>query len=95
MKKLGDMLNSKKERKQASLDDKSIFYFFNKIIEKEYGNKGLGNLSPNFLKRKTLFVKAKSSVWANELWLNKEEIIEKINKEIGSAEIKEIKIKAA
>lgn len=93
MKRLSDILNSKKGRKQANLDDKSIFYFFSKIIEKEYGNKGLGNLSPNFLKKKTLFVKARSSVWANELWLNKSEIIGKINKEIGSEEIKEIKIK--
>lgn len=86
-------MNSKKKRKQANLDEKTIFYFFNKVIEKEYGSKGLANLKADFLKEGKLFIKGKSSVWANELWLNKEDIAEKMNKEIGSKEIKEIKIK--
>ncbi len=94
MKKLGDLLNRNKVRKGANLDEKSLYYFFNKIIEREYGNKGLANLRADFLKNGKLFIKAKSSVWANDLWLNKGEIVEKINKEIGSKEIREIKIKS-
>lgn len=93
MKKISDILRSKKSLNKKTLDEKSIFYFFNKVIEREYGNKGLANLCPNFLKSKKLFVKAKSSVWANELWINRDEIAGKINEEIGSEEIKEIKVK--
>lgn len=94
MKKLGDLLNRSKVRERMNLDEKSLYYFFNKIIEREYGNKGLANLKADFLKNGKLFIKAKSSVWANDLWLNKREIVEKINKEIGSNEIREIKIKS-
>lgn len=94
MKKLADLLNLKKTPAKAAVDEKTIFYFFNKIIEREYGNKGLANLRTEILKNKKLFIKAKSSVWANELWLNRGEIIKKINKEISSPEIDEIKIKS-
>lgn len=93
MKKLGDILNQKRGSKRPQLDKKSIYYFFNKVIEKEYGSKGMENLKPDFLKNGKIFVKAKSSVWANELWLNREDFLDKMNKEIGSEEIKEIKIK--
>jgi hypothetical protein len=93
MRKIGDILNFKKNRVITKLDDKSIYYFFNKVVEKEYGNKGLGSLKPDYFEAGKIFVKAKSSVWANELWLNREEIKEKINKEIGSREVVEIKIK--
>ncbi len=93
MKKLADLINSKKGFSGARIDEKTIFYFFNKIIEREYGNKGLASLRPEILKNKKLFIKAKSSVWANELWLNRQGIAKEINKEIGSPEIDEIKIK--
>lgn len=93
MKKLKDLLSANRVRKKTNLDEKSLYYFFNKIIEREYGNKGLANLKADFLKNGRLFIKAKSSVWANDLWLNKEEIVEKINKEIGTREVTEIKIK--
>lgn len=93
MKKIGDLIKSKNGLKKPLIDEKSIFYIFNKIIEREYGSRGLANLKPDFLKDKKIFVKAKGSVWANELWLNKEEIMEKINREIGSEELKEVKIK--
>jgi hypothetical protein len=93
MRKLSDLIKFNKSPKKTALDEKSLFYFFNKIIEREYGSKGLFNLKPDFLKNKKIFVKAKSSVWANELWLNRGEIIEKINQEIGSKEVDEISIK--
>ncbi len=94
MKKLADLINSKKGFSRAKIDEKTIFYFFNKVVEREYGNKGLANLKADFLKSGKLFVKTKSSVWANELWLNKKDVAEKINKEIGSKEVDEIKIKS-
>ena len=41
--------------------------------------------------RGTLIVKTDSSVWRQELQMQKEQLIEKINKKIGSAAIKEIR----
>ena len=52
MKKISDILRLKKSINKKALDEKSIFYFFNKVVEREYGNKGLVNLCPNFLKSK-------------------------------------------
>lgn len=93
MKKIGEILRQKKSSVKKKLDDKSLFYFFNREIEKEFGSKGLENLKPSFWKDGKLFVKSKSSTWASELWINRQDVIEKINKEIGSKEIREIKIK--
>ena len=76
------------------MDEKSIFYFFNKIIEKEYGNRGLESLRPTYWKNGKLFVEAKSSVWGGDLWINRAAIISKINQEIGSRTVDEIKIKS-
>jgi predicted nucleic acid-binding Zn ribbon protein len=95
MKKLSDILIREKEtRRKPKLDEKSIFYFFERIVEKEYGSKGLANLKADFLKNGKLFIKAKSSAWANELWISRKEVVEKLNKEIGSQEIDEIKVKS-
>ena len=41
--------------------------------------------------RGTLIVKTDSSVWRQELQMQKEQLIEKINKKIGSGAIKEIR----
>jgi hypothetical protein len=86
-------LISRKRRVTTQVDEKTIFYFFEKITEEEYGKKGRQSLTPFFLKKKTLGVRAKSPIWANELWLSKGEIRDKINKIIGSDEVREIKIK--
>lgn len=75
------------------MDSQSIFNFFNRVIEREFGNKGLNYLKPDFWKNGKLFVKSKNSIWASELWINREDFINKINKEIGSREVREIGIK--
>ena len=93
MRKLADLLTRKNSSNKAILDDKTIYYFFNKVIEREYGNKGLAKLKPDFLKNGKLFVRAESSVWSGELWTNREDIVKKINAEIGSKEVREIKLK--
>ncbi len=93
MKKIGFLIHQKeKVATHINLDDKTVFYLFGKIIKQEYGNQGFKNLKPNFFKNKRLFIKSESSVFANELLLNKNEIIRKMNNEIGSQEILDLKI---
>lgn len=94
MRKLSEILHQKRGlNNKAKLDDKSIFYFFNKVIEKEFGNKGLENLKPVFWKNGKLFIESRSSVWGGELWINRAGIAKKINQEIGADEVCEIKVK--
>jgi len=93
MKKIGEIIKSNNGLKKAKLDDKSIIYFFQKIIEREYGNKGSENILTSGIRGTTLYVRSKSSTWANELWLNREEIKDKINKEAGTRAVWEIKVK--
>lgn len=92
MKKIGYLISKKREIPDAKLDEKSIFYLFQRIIKEEYGNQGFKNLKPVFVKNGKLFIKTESSVWANELFLDKGNIIRKINNEIGRKEINEIKL---
>lgn len=92
MKKLEQLLNQKDLNKKAALDEKAIFYIFSKIIKEFYGNKGIENIRPHFYKKGKIFIKSPSSNWTNEIWLNRKEILERINSEIGAEEISDIKI---
>jgi hypothetical protein len=93
MKKIGQLIVSKGDLKKVGWDEKSIFYAFRRVIKEEYGSNGVINLVPDFWKNQTLFVRSDSATWGSELWLNKEKIIKKINLEIGSEEVKKLKIK--
>lgn len=95
MKKIGTFLNKKflEKKRKINWDEKSIFFAFEKIIKEEFGSRGVKNLKADYLKNKNLFIVCESSVWKSELNLNKEEIKNKLNKELGSVEILEIKIK--
>ena len=76
-----------------SFTDKDIFCVFSRVIKEEYGNMGEAQFKADFFKNKTIFIKSASSVWASELWMNKNKIIRKINKELGDEGVKEIKMK--
>ena len=93
MKKLASFLKRKNIYKAVIIDDKSIFYLFGSIIKEEYGKKGVQNLTADYFKDKKIFVKAENSNWANELWLNKNIIIKRMNMELGANEIEDIVLK--
>lgn len=75
------------------LTDKDIFYVFEKVIREEFGNMGILKLKADFFKNKTVFVKSASSVWGSELFINKKQIIRKMNERLGDDAVKEIKLK--
>lgn len=93
MKSLRNLLEKRKKKTGASLDEKDIFYIFQKVIREEYGNAGSGKFKADFFKNKTLFIKSESSVWASELWMNKDKIIKKIKEELGEGSVEKIKVK--
>lgn len=92
MKGIGQLLKKRAEDKPKIWDEKSIFYAFYRVMREEYGKKGSNILKPHFLKNKKLFISSGNSVWANEVWINRGELIKKINQELGSKEVTEIKI---
>jgi len=93
MKSLKNLLDKKNIKKTVNLDDKTVFFLFKKIIKEEFGNVGLEKLVPDYFAKGILHIKSESSAWASELWLQKDKIMRKINKEIGKEEIRDIKNK--
>ena len=99
MKKLSDYLSagkkisSKREHGDAkNIDEKTIFFLAEKIISSQYGTRGRENISPKFWKDGKLFFLSQNSLWAGEVWANRESIRAKINAEIGDETVSEIKI---
>lgn len=93
MKSLKNLLEKRKKGAGINLDEKDIFYVFQKIIKEEYGNIGSGKFKADFLKNKTLFVKSESSAWASELWMNKDKIIQRMKEKLGEGSVEKIKLK--
>lgn len=78
---------------RMNLNDKDIFYVFQKVIKEEYGNVGSEKFKADFFKNKTLFIKSDSSAWASELWMSKDKIIRKMKEELGEGAVERIKVK--
>lgn len=93
MKKLSALLTKKTLNQRSPLDEKSVFFVFNKVIKEEYGKQGSEHIVPRLLKDRKIFVETTSSVWSGELWLNRAFIVARINSEIGNEEITDISIK--
>ena len=91
MKLLKNFLAGKNFTKKTDLDEKTVFYIFEKIIKREYGRMGGENIRPRFYKKGKIFIKTQSSNWANEIWLNRQILCKQINNDMGRDEIKEIK----
>lgn len=93
MKKIADYLERKKIiKKDIVCDEKTIFYIFSKIIQIEYGRRGVCEFTPHLYRYNLIYVHAKKSSWAHELFTNRINIIQKINKELEGQEIKGLKI---
>ena len=93
MKLLSSLLDKRKSKLKISLTDKDIFYIFNRVIKEEFGNVGSSKLQPDFFKNKIIFVRTSSSNWSSELFMNRGEIIRKMNEELGKDAVREIKMK--
>jgi hypothetical protein len=92
MKKIGQYIDFQKNKlRKKTIDEKTIFFLFNKIVKEMYGEKGIENLKAEKYASQTVFFSAKLALWAADVLVNRQEIINKINGQIGSSEVKEIK----
>jgi len=92
MKSFQELLDGNRNKKKIAWDEKSIFFAFMRVIRAEYGAQGEKKITPTYLKNKKLFIDCSQSVWAHELSMRKDELVKKINQELGSAEVEDIKI---
>ena len=96
MRTLKDLLPKRPRATQggqtAHFDEQTIFYIAKKVLSEEYGLKGGENIIPTLYKEKKLYLSSRSSLWGNEIWLERERLQEKMNKLLGGEAIQEIKI---
>lgn len=93
MRALKDFIGKREGKFQsAALDDKTIFFLFRKIIQEEYGMRGLHELSPVQYEGKILSIKANNPLYSNELWMRRELLIGRMNQELGDEGVVEIKL---
>lgn len=97
MRNLKDLLPKKRyapesHQTQGVLDEKTVFYIAKKVLVEEYGLRGGENIIPTLYKEKKLFLSARSSLWGNEIWLERDRLREKMNILLGGEAIREIKI---
>lgn len=97
MKKIGDIFASaQKKRKIGSvvkgIDEKTVIFLAERIILSQYGVRGRENIIPKAFKEKKLFFLCRSSLWMNELWMNRDLIVKKMNQELGDGFIVDIKV---
>ncbi len=93
MRTLKSLLEKKVIKPKKNLDEKTIFFLWQKIIEREYGKQGVKNIKFSFYKNKTLYIAIKNSNWRNEIWMKKSFLCEELNKKIGQPEVKKIVVK--
>ncbi|MDQ5902184.1 MAG: hypothetical protein QG606_400 [Patescibacteria group bacterium] len=92
MRSLKDLAIKKKgwEKEERKLDDKTVFFAFEKIIGEWYGFKGRENIFPEEWVEGTLLIRVRSSLWLNELLLEKEKLQQTVNVFLGGEPVKRI-----
>ena len=89
---VGPSGKKKEHPTKMNIDEKTIFFLAEKVLLSQYGMRGRENISPKFWKEGKLFLFSQNSLWAGEVWTNRESIRAKINKEIGEEIVSEIKV---
>ena len=81
-----------RQNKTVHLDEQTVFYIAKKILAEEYGIRGGENIIPNRFLENKLYLSSRSSLWGNEVWLEKDRLKDKMNTLLGGEVIEEIKI---
>lgn len=80
MRNLEELLAQKKApKKQKELDEKTVFFVFLKVVQSFYGTRGEESVRPVHFYQKKLYLKPESSLWANEVFLQREKLIRETN----------------
>lgn len=93
MRSLRDFIGKREGNFHVSqLDDKTVFFLFRKIIREEYGNRGVNELSPVIFSEGVLSIKASNPLYSNELWMRRDVLIDRMNRELGEVGVTEVKL---
>lgn len=95
MKNLKDLLPRRPRfpsGEQAVFDEQTVFYIAKKVLMEEYGSRGCENIIPTLYREKKLYLSSRSSLWGNEIWLERERLRTKMNAILGGEAILEIKL---
>lgn len=65
---------------------------YKKWCIENFGEDGLKELPPRYFKDKTLFINARSAMWAQQFSMKQNNCIEYINKNLGKSPVKKISI---
>lgn len=99
MRSLGHLFQQKQEQalptqsgREKLLDAKTIFFLFSRIVREFYGKCGGGVIHPAQYEKGVLSIKVASPLWANELLIQEKELCRRINQEVGSDAVLELRI---
>ncbi len=84
-------IDSTDDNTQSTVDDKTVFYVFSRIISEEYGRKGEKAIIPSFYRNRIIFVRFSESLWAQEVWTNRQYLIRRLNERVGQKVVVNIK----
>jgi Dna[CI] antecedent, DciA len=94
MRNIGDLFQEKKKlvakKTEPSLDEKTIFFVFKRAFRELYGPKGEESVEPLRVYEKKLYIKPKTSLWANEILLHKEKLVQKTNETLEGEYLSDI-----
>lgn len=78
--------------KKPTIDEKTIQFLFQKIIQGQYGAQGKSNVLPLTFQEGILTLGVYKSLWQAEITLIKEELRQSLNQEIGTELVQIIRI---
>lgn len=92
MKSLGQYIAKKKTAAPKALDEKTVLFVVGQVVKRKYGEVGANRLHAQSFRSGMLIMATQSSAWREEVWVNREELLDSINQELGTNVIKTIKI---
>ncbi|MFZ1735877.1 MAG: hypothetical protein IPJ67_04805 [Candidatus Moraniibacteriota bacterium] len=88
MKSLAKFLASKyrqdsapRKRKVRVIDEKTIFFLVAKILEEEYGKRGVASVVPRYFDGRKLFLSCKSSLWVEEVIAFRADLLRRLSEQ--------------
>jgi predicted nucleic acid-binding Zn ribbon protein len=72
------------------VDEKTVFFLFEKILSEEYGMRGKENVQPYSYEDKVLFLYTEKSLWLSEMDMENERLRERLNALLGGDFVQKI-----
>ncbi|TXH07180.1 MAG: DUF721 domain-containing protein [Candidatus Moraniibacteriota bacterium] len=93
MRPLGEFIGKRSSLNEpAPLDDKTVFFIFQKIIREEYGMRGAAELKPVIYTDGILSIGSNNPLYSSELLIRREVIRERMNSALGQDVIRELRL---